>query len=159
MMRWKASRSTSGRVAVTRETYETSVAGLARQDHAGSLALADDARDDRLELAVVSRCEHLLGARVGQQGLQVLDRREDQRQPVVPVALERLRRRDPGRPGGLGTVRARRRVGWREGDVEAGVEANRRGLGGDPARPWPQVGVGGKLDSGLLAELPRRTGA
>src|SRR2546430_16430991 len=100
MKRWKASRSSSGRVAVTRETYETSVAGLARQDHAGSLALADDARDDRLEPAVVRRREHLLGAREGQQGLHELDRREHHGPLIAPATLAVLRRRAPSPLGG-----------------------------------------------------------
>ena len=48
------------------------------------------------------------------------------------------------------------RVGGRQGDVEAGVEADRDHLGGDPPRPGDEVRPGIELDAGLLAQLADR---
>ena len=79
--------------------------------------------------------QHLVGARVGDQRLQVLDGWEDQGQIAGRVALQRLARRDPGGLRDLRSVGARRGVSRGQGDVEASVEPHRDELGGDPARP------------------------
>jgi len=107
-----------------------SVSGLAGQDYAAPLILPDDARQNRFDPAVACGGQHLLGARVGEQRLEVLDGWEDERQLAGRLAVERLARRDPGGLGGLGAVdakdgegeRAPRLCAVRELEEEAGIE-------------------------------------
>src|SRR5437870_5023735 len=77
-------------------SYPASVARLSGQHHAAVGVLPDDAGKHRLDRAAGCRVEDLLGARVREQRLEVLDCRKDERQLAGGVAVEGLTWRSPG---------------------------------------------------------------
>src|SRR5215211_3398849 len=88
----------------------------------------------------------------------MLDRGEDEVELPGAMALERIARRCPPRFGGLQPVRPGTRVSRGQRDVEAGVEAHRDGLRGDPLRPRQDLRIGRELDARLLPQLADRAG-
>ena len=126
--------------------------GIARQQDLEVVAVASHLRRDRLDAATLTLGENRVGVGEGGELLEVAtvgnesSRRSAACSSSAPAGVSQRASFDL-RPVGLGTA-----VGGGEGDVEAGVEADRDDLRRDPARPRPQRGSL-ERDRCLLAEL------
>ena len=150
----------AGQVAgrARRELRGVVVARLAGEDDLERLLGADHARGERDDRPLGGVREHGVGVGEAAQLLEVLDRREGELELVLGMLVEGGGGGDPAGVVHLDAVGLRLAVGRRQRDVEAGVEAGRDLLGGDPARPGEER-LGVDLDPGLLAELARAADA
>ena len=104
------------------------VAGLARQQDPGDLPLQDDAGSTG-STSRRARVVQRLGRRAeGRQLLEVLDRREHDRQLTAPWASSAARR-EPAEVDALRAVDPRLLAGWQLREEEVGVEADRTWAG------------------------------
>ena len=105
MKRSKASRASCGQAAGHRPGFFSGrgcgrAARIVGQE-IRFVSLADDLWLDGLHLAPPGGLQRLLGVAVGDQRLEVLDRREDQRAARQRMQVERALRREPAGVDGL----------------------------------------------------------
>src|SRR5436190_8369594 len=98
------------------------VPGLAGHDHARLVALDEHTRLDRPDLARSRARQSVFDGAVLRELLEVLDRREDEHQPVLAKLVERARGTQPARVHALLAVGRGLRALRRARDEEPGVE-------------------------------------
>src|SRR5436190_10128032 len=135
------------------------VARLTGEQQARGLALGDDARLHRADVAPAGEVQQRVGAVEAAELLEVLDGGEDEIDLAALVGRERACRREPTLVDDLVAVDRRLLAVGQGREEEVGVEAHHDLRGRDPARELDERAGVGEGDAGLLLKLAHRRDA